>query len=329
MTNPTPPGGQSFSATTPGSRSSSSSRSVSSRLHQQHPARERPRGGARKNPSNAQEGLSLQTLVAQASAVIGILVAFIYISGALTLIFKLWYLQVPWTSVLGQLPHDFIITTAFTQVIAPTLAVAAILTFVHARYLTWNWPKKRRSKRRQFFVSTTLNLSRYILLNIVLIAPALLILWLTKRYGNGTVLRDTNSILWLCEGLAVLPLLSYFIVTRIEGLRLRGASKYLAMLAVYTIALMPVAAAVSAATLLPVVTLCGPKFPAQQVSQHSQKHFIRGNLIGNNSQDIYIAQWHLTSNGSITPLNQITVIPESMVRLEVLGSDDDCSDLGN
>jgi hypothetical protein len=266
-------------------------------------------------------------VVAQATTVITLLVAFIYVSGALTLIFKLWYLRVSSDSVLGQLPHDFIITTAFTQVIVPTLAVAGILTFVHARYLRWSWAHKARPRWRHAGVKSAFVLAGQLLLNLVLVGPALLILSVMKRHGNAAVLRDPRLIIVVCEILAVLPLVSYHVVRKVDRLKLDVIPKYLGMLAIYMLALTPVAAAVSASTLLPVVTLCGNAFPAQHVSKGVEEHFIRGNLIGSNSQDIYIAQWHLGADGKITPSNQIAVVPQSMVDLEVLGPHANCNDL--
>jgi len=78
-----------------------------------------------------------KSLIGQAAAGVTLVAALIYAAGALTLIFKLWYLQIPWTSVLGQLPHNFIITTAFGQVILPTLLLAALFTALSRRHPNW------------------------------------------------------------------------------------------------------------------------------------------------------------------------------------------------
>ena len=83
-------------------------------------------GGQRAEPAKAQPSIA-ESLLAQATAALALAVALIYAAGGLSLALKLWFLRVPWTTVLGQLPHDPLIITAVGQVVVPCLAVGIVL----------------------------------------------------------------------------------------------------------------------------------------------------------------------------------------------------------
>src|ERR1035438_288202 len=68
-----------------------------------------------------------ESLLAQATSALALAVALIYAAGGLALGLKLWFLRVPWTTVLGQLPQDPLIITAVGQVVVPCLAAGAVL----------------------------------------------------------------------------------------------------------------------------------------------------------------------------------------------------------
>lgn len=61
----------------------------------------------------------LTSFVGQAAAAITLAGVLIYGSGGLTLTLRLAFSRLPWESVLGQLPHDLLLTTGFGQVILP------------------------------------------------------------------------------------------------------------------------------------------------------------------------------------------------------------------
>jgi hypothetical protein len=94
----------------------------------------RPEGGttaaevpaARAGPTEPPSSIA-ESLLAQATAVLALGVALIYADGGLSLGLKLWFLRVPWTTVLGQLPQDPLIITAVGQVVVPCLAAGAVL----------------------------------------------------------------------------------------------------------------------------------------------------------------------------------------------------------
>jgi hypothetical protein len=84
----------------------------------------RPEGGT--TPAEPPSSIA-ESLLAQATAALALAAALIYAAGGLSLSLKLWFLRVPWTTVLGQLPHDPLIITAVGQVVVPCLAAGAVL----------------------------------------------------------------------------------------------------------------------------------------------------------------------------------------------------------
>jgi hypothetical protein len=82
-----------------------------------------PDQGAGETPavdSKKSDDQSLFTsFVGQAAAAITLAGVLIYGSGGLTLALRLAFSRLPWESVLGQLPHDLLLTTGFGQVILP------------------------------------------------------------------------------------------------------------------------------------------------------------------------------------------------------------------
>jgi hypothetical protein len=253
-----------------------------------------------------------KSLIGQAAAGVTLVAALIYAAGALTLIFKLWYLQIPWTSVLGQLPHNFIITTAFGQVILPTLLLAALFTALSRRHPNWyEIFRPQRVQRNASKASGTSGTNRwrwltqlrsripyrvvyllYILWFLSNVALLLFILvWvITERELASSVLQDLWKIYllsWVCVGLALLAFV--YIHRVIYPSKFGDISKQALGMGVFVIALLPTVAAVSAATLLPKVTLCGPSF--YTVIDGKPMHKIVGALIGSNSDSIFMAQW--------------------------------------
>jgi hypothetical protein len=76
----------------------------------------------------------LTSFVGQAAAAITLAGVLIYGSGGLTLALRLAFSRLPWESVLGQLPHDLLLTTGFGQVILPA-AITGLLGTVFLDFL--------------------------------------------------------------------------------------------------------------------------------------------------------------------------------------------------
>jgi hypothetical protein len=315
--------------------------------------------GATIDQPPAPAGNLSQSLIGQAAVGVTLVAAFIYAGGALTLIFKLWYLKIPWTAVLGQLPRDFIITTAFGQVILPALLLAALFTALSVWYLDWS--RKRRSKRAQRQATkagqatVTNRRSRLkrigadvlaflggfaigflpgpVVFGAVFLLLAL-ILNISERYVPPDLLRDSADIYIACGACVLFAIVLIVCIYKlVYPSAIGNPAKHILSTGIFMIALLPAVAAVSAATLLPTVTLCGPSFhrPIYKKDANGQYkkdanghvqikkyvNWVRGDLIGSNSESIFIAQWNLNSPKS---MDRIEVVPKSMVKAEIIGS---------
>jgi hypothetical protein len=85
-------------------------------------------------PERSDDQTLLNSLIGQVAAGITLAAAFIYGAGALTVALRLYFTRLPWESVVGQMPHDLIITTGFGQVILPAVIIgmlgAVLLNFL-------------------------------------------------------------------------------------------------------------------------------------------------------------------------------------------------------
>jgi hypothetical protein len=64
--------------------------------------------------------------IGQAAAGLTAAVAIIYGAGALTIALRLYFTHLSWEAVLGQLPHDFILTTGFGEIILPAMIIGLL-----------------------------------------------------------------------------------------------------------------------------------------------------------------------------------------------------------
>jgi hypothetical protein len=96
---------------------------------------------------------------------------------------------------------------------------------------------------------------------------------------------------------------------------------------VAAVALVPLFCSVSGSFLLPPVRLCGQNFLHPVDGQIQQAAgYMKGNLIGTNSQWVYIAQFEKRANGSVYGAT-ITAVPESAIDLQAIGRSAGCGDL--
>ena len=299
-----------------------------------------PRAGPAEPPSSIAD-----SLLAQATAALALAVALIYAAGGLALGLKLWFLRVPWTTVLGQLPHDPLIITAVGQVVVPCLVAGTVLGALidwlsrmraddktpggQDRRKLFAWPQCYLKKTGAQFLRLTVLLA--LAVGLLLGAVPLLVLIFTSHVASGEL--QPLWAIWVCCGL-----LSFATATgtlyMVRALhtwsaaspdrRVRPARALL--VASVSVALIPCLCSVSGAFLLPPVFLCGSKFfhPVGD-SGHEASGYMAGNLIGSNDQWIYIGQFS-QSNGQVD-FRTITAVPAGAVQLQAIGQGSGCRDL--
>jgi hypothetical protein len=286
-----------------------------------------------------------ESLLAQATAALALAVALTYAAGALSLGLKLWFLEVPWTTVLGQLPHDPLITTAVGQVMVPCLAGGAVLGILidqlngmrahdetpgRHQWGPFAWLQQYLDMQGARFFALTLLLA--LAAGLVLGAVPIVILIFTSHAALGGI-RPLPAI-WACCGLlSVATATGMLYVVRAlhtwpasQERRVRPALRRALLVASASVALIPCLCSVSGAFLLPPVFLCSPKFfhPAGN-SGHEAPGYMDGNLIGSNDQWIYIAQFG-QSHGQVD-FRTITAVPADAVQLQAIGQGSGCDDL--
>jgi hypothetical protein len=65
-------------------------------------------------------------VIGQAAAGLTAVAALIYGSGALTIALRLYFTRLSWETVLGQLPHDVILTSGFGQIVLPAIIIGVL-----------------------------------------------------------------------------------------------------------------------------------------------------------------------------------------------------------
>jgi hypothetical protein len=311
-------------------------------------------GGQCAGPAEPRSSIA-ESLLAQATAALALAVALIYAAGGLSLGLKLWFLRVPWTTVLGQLPDDPLIITAVGQVVVPCLAVGAVLgavidwlsemragdetpgrptrrrLFAWAKWMLFAGVKRYLDQSGARFLALTVPLA--LAAGALLGAVPLLVLIFTSHVASGS-LRPPPEIWAFCGLLSFATGTGVLYVMRAlhtrssasPGRRVRPAIRRTLLVASVSVALIPCLCSVSGAFLLPPVWLCGPKFfhPVSD-SGHEAPGWMIGNLIGSNDQWIYIAQFG-QSHGQID-FRTITAVPASAVQLQAIGEGSGCGDL--
>jgi hypothetical protein len=300
-----------------------------------------PRAGPTEPPSSIAE-----SLLAQATAALALAVAVIYAAGGLALGLKLWFLRVPWTTVLGQLPHDPLIITAVGQVVVPCLAAGAVLGALidwlsgmragderpgsPDRRMPFTWPQRYMDKTGAQFLGPTVALA--LAVGLLLGAVPLLVLVFTSHFASGGL--QPLWAIWVCCGLLSFATATgtLYVVRALHvgsaaspDRRMRPAMRRTLLVASVSVALIPCLCSVSGAFLLPPVFLCGPKFFHPVKDKGLAPGYMAGNLIGSNDQWIYIAQFG-QSHGQID-FRTITAVPAGAVQLQAIGQGSGCGDL--
>jgi hypothetical protein len=293
-----------------------------------------------------------ESLLAQATSALALAVALIYAAGGLALGLKLWFLRVPWTTVLGQLPQDPLIITAVGQVVVPCLAAGAVL----GALIDWlsgmrvDWLSGMRADgetagRLQFAWQWYLDMKRWqflrwtvllaLVVGLLLGAVPLLVLVFTSHVAFDGLIQPWWAILVCCGLLSFATATGTLYVVHAlhtrsaasPGRRMRPAMRRTLLVACVSVALIPCLCSVSGAFLLPTVHLCSPKFfhPPVGGSGPETPGYMVGNLIGSNDQWIYIAQFE-ESNGQVD-FRTITAVPAGAVQLQAIGQGSSCGDL--
>ncbi len=286
-----------------------------------------PRAGPADRPSSIAE-----SLLAQATAALALAVALIYAAGGLSLGLKLWFLRVPWTTVLGQLPHDPLIITAVGQVVVPCLAAGAVLGPLIAWLSGRTWLQERYlNKKGAHFLIATVAVAFAV--GLVLGAVPLLVLLFTYRIVAGSL--QPLPAIWACCGLLSFATAAgtlyvvralYDRSAEFPNGRMQTTAGRTLLVASLSVALIPCLCSVSGAFLLPPVKLCSPKFfhPVSSGGPE-QSGYMDGNLIGSNGQWIYIAQFG--QSGGQVNFRTITAVPVSAVQLQAIGQGSGCGDV--
>jgi hypothetical protein len=288
----------------------------------------------------------INSVLAQATVVVAIVAAGIYLTGAIALAFKLWFLKVGWTPVLGQLPENFIIAIAVGQVLLPSIAAGTVLGVATER-LKGDFqrivPEKMLARlnvtndKRKFWVATAVI---SLLAGALLGSAPIITLLFTAHVANG-VLQSRPEIYGGCS--AIMVVLTFCWLCFLLWLygqpgpsaspgpspRVTPMIRRILAVASAAIAIGPCVASISGAFLLPDVALCGPTFVGHVRDEaRLVPGQMNGNLIGANASWIYIAQFQYNSQDTVFA-GTVTAVPASTVRLEAIGQHGGCGDLRN
>jgi hypothetical protein len=261
----------------------------------------------------------LDAVIGQATAGLTIVAAVVYGSGVLTLALKLWFMQVPSGPVLGLLPHDFILTTAFGQIILPTLvagvAIAAFVDRQHAR-----WSGQKRIWRWGLAVSVAL----------AAVPTGILRLIAAHHWPLGPsplrgVVRPWWEIGLMCFALQAIAVAGCVAALRWIYQQSAPRSRRWWTVPIVSLALIPSISSLCATQLLPPVHLCGPDF----VKSEGATHYMEGNLIGRDGDHLYVASFIYDDETGERVVNRrfISVLPLSSVQLEGIGPYGNCANV--
>ena len=246
----------------------------------------------------------LQNVVAQATTVVALLVAATYACGALVFIVRLSLLDLPATSVLGQLPHNLLLTTGVTEVLLPVLVGGTLLA-------VWIPPESLLPHRPLNVAMCQLGVVSVTLTMTVGAAYG----WARGRAFLPGVLR--HSVLWVVVPTLVLTL-GLLTGALFASRRLPRSQKGRRFWAAcfFAAALVPGCAAAFGTTPLPRVFVCRNKdFVPLSFS---------GDLIGTSSGNYYIAQFLKT--GERAEDRRILVLPQDQTRFITLARDETTPD---
>jgi hypothetical protein len=261
--------------------------------------------------------------IGQAAAIITLVAAGIYGTGELSLGLKLWFMHFSWTPVIGQIPHNFIITIAVGQIILPSIAVAAIVGLLidavsvrHADPLRPRAYWELAGCWRWVWYAVTLASA------VAIFTAAPLILLSRHRDSQQNILQPNSVIVVCCVvTVSVVPAVVIYLLRRnYNPVRRNGLWRRLWTITLITFAVVPCAIWASAALLLPHVALCGPNFYNFSSTGKPGTGFMTGRMIGTSDSQAYIAVFIWSNKTGKIVGNIINVVPLSSVELQSIGS---------
>jgi hypothetical protein len=270
----------------------------------------------------------LTSLVGQAAAAITLAALLVYGAGALTLALRLAFSRLPWESVLGQLPHDLLLTTGFGQVILPAI-ITGMVGAVLLDFLI-------NSKKIKYFPENPVMafLPRAIVVIIIGAVEAGIFLVFYAAHKSevnyGIVIASWEAFLYVLgiSSIAVVIALIFFPRpygsvppaapdAREDVARLSRLEWRVLVGVLVTVAVIPGWAAVSASTLFPYTLACSSSFAENGVhGVHS------GNLIGTNGAWAYMTEYRsrVVKGHRVYDHPYVAVVPLSSIRLLVIGN---------
>jgi hypothetical protein len=304
-------------------------------------------------------GTSLaESVIGQATAALAFAAAVIYAAGGLSLGLKLWFMKVPWTPVLGQIPKDLIVVTAVGQVVLPCVIVGVAVGVVIDWLTVGPAGSKHTANKRVatlrgwlqesywqegpiHFLRRTIWIS--LPASVVLGAVPVVLLAITQSSARPGVLQPWFVILPVCGLFSAVAVFAGLCALRYvygpAGKSRRAPSPTWQRAfagGVAAVALVPLFCSVSGSFLLPPVHVCGQNFLHPEVKNGKvvivngkvvpKPGYMDGNLIGTNSQWVYIAQFQSNSQQQVDAAT-ITAVPESAVNLQAIGRSAGCGDL--
>jgi hypothetical protein len=287
------------------------------------------------------------SLLAQAAAGITLAAALIYGAGALTVALRLYFTHLPWASVLGQMPHDLIITAGFGQVMLPAVIIGLLGSIMLSFLVNQEHEKEHDKQTVALFLQQKLrnyfqdppglaHLGWWLAASLLLGAAEAAISLPLYLYHRSGYLHPSVVIPWLGYFLIVTLVSAIAVgialilfpaprqlpgaapssarVSKLSALQWQGLSAALVALAV-----IPGAAAFSASTLFPNTLVCSSTFRHGQLS---------GNLIGTNGGWAYMVEYRQTGPNAYSG-DYFSVVPLATIKLMTIGRYADCATLAN
>jgi hypothetical protein len=255
---------------------------------------ERPRELVSPEPKSSS---LLNNVIAQGATVVTLLGALVFACGACVFFLRLWLRGLPVALVVGQLPHNLLITTGLPEVFLPAaLGGAGVATL--CRQSSWQSDSFWR------------------VMGVVVAGSAIVTGAAAVTYGRaaGTLYSNVlvRSEAWFLVATFGGTLL-FLAAAAAYSLRSVHSHRRLAASGIFMLALIPGVAAIWAASPLPAVWVCRERGSLPQ--------FVNGNLVGSSGGNDYIIQFSSTELLGPGPAGRnrwITVVPENQVRLTTL-----------
>ena len=303
-----------------------------------------PEGASPAGVPGPNDQTLLTSLVGQAAAAITLAALLVYGAGALTLALRLAFSRLPWESVLGQLPHDLLLTTGFGQVILPAIITGMVGAVLLDSLINSKKIKKKPWLSRVIVAiinSKKINFikkpwpSRVIVAIIIGAVEAGIFLGFYAVHKSGVnygiVIASWEAFLYVLGISFIAAVIALIFFPRPYGSvppaapdakehvarRLSRLEWRVLVGVLVTFAVIPGWAAVSASTLFPYTLACSSSFAENGVhGVHS------GNLIGTNGAWAYMTEYRsrVVKGHRVYDRPYVAVVPLSSIRLLVIGN---------